>query len=119
MHLALNEDMVMFHTHFDVVRSTDRVETSPGYCSRLSPTVSRTWCTSSLLGRTSLTKRPYVTVLFLGTEERGVKNMIFDPFMRPPTHWASRQIHLQPLCPMCGNFPRLPVGLCIPNWPLL
>jgi hypothetical protein len=90
MYLAPSVEIVLFQRHLEVVRSAERVETSPGYWIRLPPTVRRTQCVSDLLGRMSTTKRPYVITFPLGTACCGMKKMVLEPSILPPTPCANR-----------------------------
>jgi hypothetical protein len=73
MYLAPLVEIVLFQRHLDVVRSTERVDTLPGYWIRLPSTVRRTRCVSDLLGRMSITNLPYVITFPLGTALSGIK----------------------------------------------
>jgi hypothetical protein len=89
MYLAPLVEIVIFQRHLDVVRSAERVDTSPEYWIRLPPTVRRTWRVSDLLGRMSTTNRPYVITYPLGTVLRGIKNILLEPSILPQTPCAS------------------------------
>jgi hypothetical protein len=79
MYLAPSVEIVLFQRHFDVVRSAERDDTSPGYWIRLPPTVRRTRCVSVLFGRISTTNRPQVITFPLGTALRGITKIVLEP----------------------------------------
>jgi hypothetical protein len=79
MYLAPSVEIVLFQMQLDVVRSAERVDTSPGYWIRLPPAVRRTRCVSDLLGRMSTTNRPYYVITFpLGTALCGIKKLCWN-----------------------------------------